>query len=242
MRILDLTLPSPAENLALDEALLDACERGYPHEIIRFWESPVPFAVLGYSDKTGVEVRADACRRDGVPILRRCSGGGAVLQGPGCLNHTLILRIPGEGPLRDISKSNAHIMGIHARALLPLLGTSLREQGLSDLTLGTMKISGNAQRRRRMFLMFHGTFLLDFDLPLVERLLPMPIRQPDYRQNRSHLDFLTNAPVKAALIKEALCQCWGAREPLTDIPWQSMVDLVRARYGNETWNLLRKDS
>ena len=47
MRHLDLTLPSPAENLACDEALLDWCESGEGVETLRFWESPVPFIVVG---------------------------------------------------------------------------------------------------------------------------------------------------------------------------------------------------
>ena len=37
MKQLDLTLPSPAENLACDEALLDWCEENGGEEILRFW-------------------------------------------------------------------------------------------------------------------------------------------------------------------------------------------------------------
>ena len=239
MRILNLSLPSPTDNLALDEALLDACESGEagPDGVLRFWESPVHFAVLGYSDKAAVEVRTELCRRDGVPVLRRCSGGGAVLQGPGCLNYSLVLPIPKDGPLRDISRSNGHIMGLHTRALTPLLGPELCQQGLSDLALGNMKISGNAQRRRRRFLLFHGTLLHDFNLPLIERFLPMPIRQPDYRKNRSHLEFLTNVPVSAEKLKKALADCWGAKEQFGEIPWANVANLVAQRYGNDDWNL-----
>jgi len=52
MKLLDLTLPSPAENLALDEALLDAAEAGeMADEVLRFWESPQPLVVVGRSSQ-----------------------------------------------------------------------------------------------------------------------------------------------------------------------------------------------
>ena len=86
MRHLDLTIPSPAENLACDEALLDWCESGDGVECLRFWESPEPFVVVGYANKVETEVNVAACEARKIPILRRCSGGGTVVQGPGCLN------------------------------------------------------------------------------------------------------------------------------------------------------------
>src|SRR5262245_15044120 len=76
LRLLDLTLPSPAENLALDEALLAAAEerlgRGEPAascEVLRLWESPVPFVVLGVACRLADDVDEEACARRGVPIL-----------------------------------------------------------------------------------------------------------------------------------------------------------------------------
>ena len=56
MKVLDLTLPTPAENLACDEALLDAAESGAGGEALRFWESPVHFVVVGYANKVATEV------------------------------------------------------------------------------------------------------------------------------------------------------------------------------------------
>ena len=99
MKLLDLTLPSPAENLACDEALLDACDENGGEEILRFWEAREPFVVVGYANKVATEVNLDACAAKKLPVFRRCSGGGTVLQGPGCLNYALILRITDDGPL-----------------------------------------------------------------------------------------------------------------------------------------------
>src|SRR5690242_14068944 len=98
MKHLDLTLPSPAENLAADEALLDQCEAGAEGEILRFWEPREAFVVLGYANRAALEVDLPACQAHQIGVFRRCSGGGTVLQGPGCLNYSVILRIPESGP------------------------------------------------------------------------------------------------------------------------------------------------
>jgi lipoate-protein ligase A len=74
MRYLGLTLPTPEENLALDEALLVAAEAG-GGEVLRVWEWPRPAVVLGSGGKLTEEVDVSACRADGVPVLRRSSGG-----------------------------------------------------------------------------------------------------------------------------------------------------------------------
>jgi hypothetical protein len=61
---LDLTLPSPAENLACDEALLDWCEENGGEEILRFWESPETFVVVGYANKVATEVNVSGCAQN----------------------------------------------------------------------------------------------------------------------------------------------------------------------------------
>ena len=240
MRFLELTLPTPEENLACDEALLDLCEENGHDEILRFWESPAHFIVLGYSNKTATEVNLDVARRHGVPVLRRCSGGGAVLQGTGCLNYTVILRIPDAGPLAGITTTNTYVLQRHRAALAPVVGQAARlstvvVKGHSDLARGTLKFSGNAQRRKRRCLLFHGTFLHGLDIELVERLLPMPSRQPDYRCNRRHREFLTNLACDTASLKNALRDHWNATEPFTDLP-ESRIAALASRYSSDDWN------
>jgi lipoate---protein ligase len=236
MKYLDLTLPTPQENLACDEALLDACEEGCDGEVLRFWESSAPFVVLGYSNKTATEVNLDSARRAHVPVLRRCTGGGAVLQGAGCLNYSLILKIPESGPLSGISSTNVHIMNRHRDALANILGGDIVVQGHSDLARDVMKFSGNAQRRRGDCLLFHGTFLLGADIELMERLLPMPSRRPAYRQDRGHRDFLTNLDLAACHIKGALKTTWQATERFSDLPAEKIASLAATQYSSDDWN------
>ena len=59
MFLCDLTLPTPEENLACDEALLDLCEAGGAGELLRFWEPPSYFVVLGYANNLPLEGARD---------------------------------------------------------------------------------------------------------------------------------------------------------------------------------------
>jgi lipoate-protein ligase A len=237
MKYSDRTLHTAQENLACDEALLDECEDGGHDEILRFWEPREHFVVLGYSNKARAEVNLEACRALGIPVLRRCSGGGTVLQGPGCLNYALVLEIRKESAMENITEANAFIMNRNRNALNSLLGGEVLIQGHTDLTLRGLKFSGNSQRRRRRFLLFHGSFLLHLDLGLVEEALRMPSKQPSYRRNRTHKEFLTNLPLSADKVKEAMKRAWEANDVLEEIPERQIERLVREKYGTEEWNL-----
>jgi len=237
MKYLDLTLPSAAENLACDEALLDWLEEKGEPEVLRVWEPREHFVVLGYANKARLEVELEACRKRRIPILRRCSGGGTVLQGPGCLNYSLLLKIVGAPALQSISQTNRFIMQRNAEALASLLRRSVDVQGFTDLTLGTLKFSGNAQRRKRGWILFHGTFLLDFKIEFMGDVLRFPSKHPAYRQHRSHGEFLTQLQLPAGSVKSALQEKWEARQPLMDIPRSMIEQLTRDKYSTDEWNL-----
>src|SRR6516164_8767471 len=110
MKWCNLNLSSPAEQLAAGEVFLDWCESGHGEETLLFWEPREIFVVVGYANKVGTEVNVEACSTKGIPVSRRCSGGGTVLQGPGCLNYSLVLRITDDRPLRTITSANQFIM------------------------------------------------------------------------------------------------------------------------------------
>jgi lipoate-protein ligase A len=235
--LLDATLPTPAENLACDEALLDEAEAGGGPGVLRFWEPEIHFVVLGYAGRAATEVNIAACQAADVPILRRCSGGGTVLQGPGCLNYSLVLPIEEAGSSGSITGANRFVMERNRVALAALLGAEVRIEGHTDLALAGRKFSGNAQRRRKRWLLFHGTFLVGLDLPLVEKFLQPPSRQPDYRRQRSHSEFLTQLPLAREKVKNALCAAWDARAAPAVLPWVRIGGLVAERYSRREWNL-----
>jgi lipoate-protein ligase A len=240
MLFLDRSYPTPEENLACDEVLLDACEEGTSDELLRVWQPETTFVVLGYTNKCEREVNADKCRARGIPILRRFSGGGTVLQGPGCLNYTLILSTSRHTELETIGGTNVFIMKHHRDALRTMLNMPVEFLGTSDLAIEGRKFSGNSQRRKRNFVLYHGTFLLSMDLALIGDLLAHPSREPQYRNSRSHREFLMNIGVPSSIIIQSLKARWGADTELTDQPQQQIEHLARTRYKSPEWHSLQR--
>jgi lipoate-protein ligase A len=244
MKLFDLNRNLPAETLAADEVLLDACEAGDGDETLIFWEPQETFVVVGYANKVAAEVNVAACSTKSVPIFRRCSGGGTVVQMAGGLNYSLILRISGTGPMRHITSANQFIMEQN-RAAVESVQKDFNIQnpkpeicvrGHTDLCLGDLKFAGNSQRRRKNFLLFHGTLLLDCDLALVSELLLMPSLQPDYRARRTHAEFVTNLKLPAEKLKAALAKMWSANVALKNPPWEEIARLAREKYSTREWN------
>ena len=236
MRYLDLTLPTPPENLALDEALLEEAERaGRPTETLRLWEPAEPMVVVGRSSRIDAEVDREACRQRGIPILRRPSGGAAVVTGPGCLMYALVLSYERRPELRMIDHAHRFVLGRIASALRPLV-PEVTCRGTSDLAIGQTKFSGNSVRCKRNHLLYHGTLLYDFPLELIDQCLKMPPRQPDYREGRTHGAFVANLSIASAAIRDALKKIWNAIDTCEDWPRQSTVRLAAEKYGNPSWN------
>jgi lipoate-protein ligase A len=233
MHLLDSTLPGAAENLALDEALLLHAEQGGP-EVLRFWEWPTPAVVLGAGGRLADDVNEPACLSDGVPILRRASGGGTVLLGSGCLLYSLILAYDRAPPLAEITPSYCYIFDVLQAALAPLV-PGLHCAGTSDLAVNGRKVSGNSQQRKRRHLLHHGSLLYAFDLGLVGRYLRPPSRQPAYRKGRDHREFLTNLKAGAEELKRALSEAWGANIVLHAWPQELVKQLAADKYTRPEW-------
>lgn len=172
-----------------------------------------------------------------------------MLQGPGCLNYSLVLRIEEDGPMASITAANRFIMernrgAIEEECRRKNAECRIEVRGHTDLAVVSerpasnsfLKFSGNAQRRRKHFLLFHGTFLLEFDLMLIAKFLRMPSKEPDYRQGRSHDDFLTNLDLATEVVKRALRQAWGATTTLEVVPQDAITLLARDKYVTAEWN------
>jgi len=236
MRYLDLTLPSPEENLALDEALLLQAEAAEPpFECLRLWEPSDPMVIVGRSSQVAREVHLHACRERGIPILRRGSGGAAVVAGPGCLMYAVVLSLRSRPELRAIDAAHCFVLNTLVEGLGALV-PDIAARGTSDLAWGDRKFSGNSLRVKRDTLLYHGTLLYDFPLPLVELCLATPPRQPGYRGGRSHGAFIANLPVSGAELRRVLVSAWSAAEPLADWPAELMRSLAQTKYACRDWN------
>ncbi len=230
MYFLNHTCPTVAEDLALDEALLDYVEQtaaareadlgegAAPPEFLRLWEARRTAVVLGRSSSLDGEADLPACRAAGVEVLRRTSGGAAVVVGPGCLMYSVVLAYHNHPQLRAIDEAHRYVLRHVVEGVRELAaGAGIR--GTSDLAVATpatseRKFSGNALRCRREALLYHGTLLYDFPLAQIGTLLRTPPRQPDYRAGRAHGDFVMNLPAARAAIEQGVAGAFRAEAEL----------------------------
>jgi len=192
MIIKNVSFPTPQENILYDDVLLALAEKEQK-EFIRFWESAHYFIVLGRIGKLEEDVELVVVQKDRIPVLRRSSGGGTVVQGPGCFNYTFVLDKRKHSDLSDLRKSYQYILNKVIQSLQKQNIHSVFKP-ISDLAIvsSQKKFSGNAQKRSKNFILHHGTILYGFQLDLIHRYLKMPKDVPEYRKGRAHLDFVTN--------------------------------------------------
>lgn len=204
MRVIDLTFKSPYENIEYDEKLLNLAEENDTGPILRFWESMGYFVCLGLLDKEENSIFKEACDKDHIPVVKRNSGGGTVVLGPGCLTYVLIL--PKEKQFIEVRKSYHHILSTVCNALQKI-GYKAEIKGVFDITIENKKIGGSAQLRKKRYFLHHGTILYNFNINLISRYLKKPERKPKYRGNRSHKDFLfsLNYP-SSSILKQRLTE------------------------------------
>lgn len=238
MWLLDLTLPTPTENVALDEALLEEADASAePAEVLRIWESPSIAVVIGRSSRAGEEVNLEFCALREIPVVRRCSGGAAVVLGPGCLMYSVILSSTLRPELPSIDAAHRLVLGRIETALREL-GLDVRHEGISDLAVEGRKVSGNSLRSKRHALLYHGTLLYGgFSLEVLSQCLRTAPRQPEYRAGRDHRAFVTNLPASADQLRQALRAAWPTQGCLPTWPRARTEELVASRYSREDWNL-----
>lgn len=190
-----------AEHIEAEWQLFQALDAGVIGHLCRTWEATRPVVVVGRNTSIADQVIQDACLRDAVPVLRRFSGGGAVILGPGCVNYAFGVSLVSHPELQDVAVSFRAIL---QRITAALNVTDLTIAGGTDLTLNGRKVSGNAQRRGRRALIHHGTLLYAFDSSFADRYLRHPRRQPAYRAGRRHTDFIGNLPLSRDVLEARL--------------------------------------
>lgn len=237
MTLLDLMFLTAAENVALDEALLLAAEEGTGGEVLRVWDQPFPAVIVGAGGSVEIDVNVAACAADGVPIVRRSSGGGTVLLDSGSLCVSVVLRTDRPG-LDTIAGATAFVMGKLLAAANPYT-RGLEIAGHGDLAENGRKVSGSAQQRKRKHFLHHATLVSHFDPARLARYLRPPERQPAYRAGRDHAEFMTHLPRDPAQLKEQVIAVWEPVGVYPNPPLDRVRELVAEKYGRDEWNRRR---
>lgn len=235
MKFYEVSLPTAAENLALDEALLEEAEAELRGEAFRLWESAELAVIVGRASRRAEEVRLERCQADGIPVLRRCSGGAAVVIGPGCLMYTAVLSYDLRPQLRPLEAAHQFVLS-QMRTATASLGENVTILGTSDLAIGQKKFSGNSLRCKRGHFLYHGTLLYDFPIENLETYLRMPPRRPSYREDRQHGEFVTNLQTTGSQLREAVQRVWDVPAPSDDWPQARTSALLEERYAQTDWH------
>jgi lipoate-protein ligase A len=206
-RWIDTGLRRPAENLALNRALLEARQGREIPSTVRFLRF-TPAALVGHHQDPARELDLAYCARRGIVVQRRLSGGGAIYMDEGVLGWELYLERSdvGTAEMAAISRRICEAAAAGVRAL----GAAAEYRAPTDIVVAGRKLSGTGGAMDGDALLYQGTLLIDFDVEVMLRTLATtaPRVTPEFvagaRQSVVNLGELL-APVPALeRIEEAL--------------------------------------
>jgi len=153
------------------------------------WQPDRVYIVLGSSNKMEDSLQIDHVLHDKAAVLKRPSGGESVLLTPQTIVlATLIHTQKLEDPPSHFRAINSKIISI-----LEAKGVhNLSHKGISDIAIGNKKILGSSIYRRTNLVFYHAVLNVSESTSLMERYLTHPKKQPDYRLDRKHHDFVTS--------------------------------------------------
>lgn len=249
-------------NMAVDEAMVHAVGEGRIPPTLRFYTWSRPTVSLGMLQRIPGGVDLPACQRLAIPLVRRPTGGRAVLHAQE-LTYSVVA--PLLGPWRTLSVSEtfglvsrALILGLDRLGVTALVGDSGSETADRDRTracfqvrrmpavlVAGRKLIGSAQRRFRRALLQHGSILLDFDPALHRLVFPSWPRQ-DSSGGITHLHCLLGTlPSIQVLMRELAAgwqQAFGAAclpGELTPEEHDAAARLAREQYAAAAWTFQR---
>lgn len=171
-RLLQTGHQSAAFNMALDEVILKKVSSGECGPVLRFYGWTPAAVSIGYFQSLEEEVDLEQCAQRGVDVVRRQTGGGAVLHDQE-LTYSIHLPLSQNLVPDKILNSYEVICGAIIQGLAEC-GLQTEFAPINDILLKGKKISGNAQTRKEGVLLQHGTILMDVDVDFMFDLLKVP--------------------------------------------------------------------
>jgi len=167
-------------NMAIDEAILMARIAGKVPNTLRFYRWKPSAVSIGRFQNLFNEVHLENCRKYGVDVVRRITGGGAVYHDQdGEITYSVVVDGKDLGcAYMDMIYAYKAICGGLIEAV-KILGTNAEfnptdPKQCPNITIKGRKISGSAQFYRRSILLQHGTFLVDIDHEKMFTFLKVP--------------------------------------------------------------------
>ena len=228
-------------NLALEEYVFR--NKQADDDVLLFYVN-APSIIIGRNQNTVEEINTDAVERNGVTVVRRVSGGGAVYHDLGNLNFSVMTSKVADRFNRYDEFTRPVI------EVLRELGVPAELGGRNDILVEGRKISGNAQFASAGRMLSHGTVLVNADLDAVSlSLRPKPgkVESKGVKSVRSRVANISEylpAPISTDELRlRVIERIWGTRDmaqlpqvTITDEDWALVHALRDAKYGNWAWN------
>lgn len=228
-------------NLALEEYVL---RNKMPDDDLLLFYVNSPAIIIGRNQNTLEEIDPDVVAAQGIRVVRRVSGGGAVYHDLGNLNFSFMTRDV-SGRFNRYDRFNGPVVDV-----LHSLGVPAEIGGRNDILVDGRKISGNAQFATRDRMFSHGTLLLDSDLDhITAALRPRPGKveskgMKSIRSRVANISEFLSTPIDVNELRDLILEgIFGTRErsriptiELDDADRAAIRDLLENKYRSWEWN------
>lgn len=233
-------ITDPRINLAIEEYLLKTMKVEEDPFLLFYINEPS--IIIGKNQNTSEEINTDYVDSNGIHVVRRLSGGGAVYHDLGNLNYSFITVDDGNS-FRNFRKFTEPVV-----KALQSLGVDAELSGRNDLMAEGRKVSGNAQFSTRGRMFSHGTLMFDTEVDAVVSALKVSkekIESKGIKSIRSRVanisEFLQESMTVTEFRNAILHSIFEGEEnvryyELTDEDWENIHELSKERYGNWDWN------
>ena len=161
----------------------------YSSSGILVWVPELFCIVLGQSNKPGESINIEQVKKDNIPVYKRPSGGEAVILSPNTLVISFLKR-------DEALRSPKRYFGIYNEIIIKALDSlgvkGLAQNGISDVCLRDKKVMGSSIYRNKDLLLYQAVLNISESVLSLEKYLKHPPREPQYRNKRSHKNFVTS--------------------------------------------------
>lgn len=250
IRLLLTDFSTGSWNMAVDEAVLEAIAEGKQLPTLRLYGWSPAAVTVGYFQSLDEEIDSSVCKKEGIAVIRRITGGGAVFHDK---EITYSFIIPEHCGLiaKDILASYKQITQGVIDGLTEF-GLDAQFVPLNDLIISDKKVSGNAQTRKQKTILQHGTVLLDVDIRKMFSLLKVS-------DEKIRDKMITNVEERVTSLKQQLGRAVSFSEAqealirgfsraldadfivstLSAEEQKRAVQIEQEKYAHDSWNRMR---
>lgn len=233
-------ITDPRINLAIEEYVLKNMDIDVDSYLLFYINEPS--IIIGKNQNTVEEVNTEYVDANGIHVVRRLSGGGAVYHDLGNLNFSFLTKDDGDS-FRNFAKFTQPVIEALAK-----MGVKAELKGRNDILVDGKKISGNAQFATKGRMFSHGTLMFDTEIERVVQALRVKkdkIESKGIKSIRSRVtnikDYMEEDMTIEQFRMEILKSIFGGEEhiqyaPLTEQDWENIHQLSKERYQTWEWN------